>query len=279
MHDLRSEWILKLSDEFLRMSSRLWCSGHDCSHRHSVVSLIIVMMSRNPLKLKLKLTAKAKKSQPVKAVTTTNLKKNITTQSTLALTSLKSLVDSNVSIINNIISSFMTDKVSVPVVIKKTAENLKRVNFVRLNNIKNSWAKLTEYLEMMLTTLLFTYLEDAVTEAVLKEWLNLRSSEFEVLSWETRAQLKVSKLWIMLAYKWVPDLLFKVLSLQPSDIEQDQLNEVLTYVIIICTMMCLIQAQLDVYHEFTDSAWEHQKIEMYVRDNWFRAFNVLQAYY
>ena len=43
--------------------------------------------------------------------------------------------------------------------------------------------------------------------------------------------------------------------------------------------MCLIQTWLDVYHEFADSAQEHQKIEMYVRDDWFHAFNILWAYY
>ena len=95
------------------------------------------MMSRNPLKLKSKPVVKAKKSQPVKAATTTNLKKNLTTQLTLVLTLSKFSVDLNISIINNIISSFMTDEVLVSVVIKKTVKNLKRVNFVRLNNIKN----------------------------------------------------------------------------------------------------------------------------------------------
>ena len=240
MHDLRSEWILKLSDEFLRMSFRLWCSDHDCSHRHSVVPLIVVMMSRNPLKLKLKLAVKAKKSQPVKAATTANLKKDLTTQSTLALTSSKSSVDLNISVIDNIISSFMTNKVLVSVVTKKVMKNLKRVNFVRLNNMKNLWVKLTKYLGMVLITPLFTYLEDAATEVILKEWLNSRSSEFEVLSWEMRAWLKMSKLWMMLTYKWVPDLPFKNLSLQPSDIKQNKLNEVLAYAMIICMMMCLI---------------------------------------
>ena len=38
-----------------------------------------------------------------------------------------------------------------------------------------------------MTTLLFTYLEDAAIEAVLKEWLNSRSSEFEVPGQEMRA--------------------------------------------------------------------------------------------
>ena len=240
MHSLRSKWILKLSDEFLRTSSRLWCSDYDCSHRHSVVFLIVVMTGENPLKPKLKPVMKAKKSQPVKTVTTANLKKNLTTQLTLTPTPLKSSVDLNTSVINNIISSFMTDEVLVPVVIKKTVKNLKGVNFVGLNNMKNLWAKLTEYLEIVLTISLFTYLEDAVTEVVLKEWLNLRSSEFEVLSWEIRAQLKVSKLWIMLTYKWVPDLSFKILSLQSSDVEQNELNEVLIYAMIIHMMMYLI---------------------------------------
>ena len=173
----------------------------------------------------------------------------------------------------------MTDKVLVSVVIKKVVKNLKRMDFVGLDNIKNLWANLARYLEMMLTTLLFAYLEDAATEVVLKEWLNSRSSGFEVLSWETRAQLEVSKLWMMLAYKWVPDLLFKILSLQPSDIKQDELNKVLTYAMIIHVMMCLIHAWLDMYHESADSAQEHQKVEMYVGDNWFHAFNVLWAYY
>ena len=261
------------------MSSRLWCTGHDCSHRHSVVPLIVVMTGENPSKPKSKSAAKAKKSQPAKAVTTTNLKKDLTTQSTLVPTSLKFSVDLNISVIDNIISSFMTDKVLASVVIKKAAENLKRVDFVRLNNIKNSWAKLTRYLEMTSITLLFNYLENAVTEAVLKEWLNSRSSEFEVLSQEMRAQLEVSKLWMMLAYKWVSDLPFKILSLQSSDIKQDELNKVLTYAIIIHMIMCLIQTWSDVYHKSADSAWEHQKVGMYVRDNWFRAFNVLRAYY
>ena len=90
------------------------------------------------MKPKSKPAVKAKKSQPAKAVTTTNLKKDPTTQSTLTLASSKFSVDLNISIISNIISSFMTDKVSVSVVTKKTVKNLKRVNFVRLNNIKNS---------------------------------------------------------------------------------------------------------------------------------------------
>ena len=278
-HSLRSKWILKLSDEFLRMSSRLWCSGHDCSHRHPVVPLILVMVGRNPLKPKLKLTVKAKKSQLVKAATTANFKKDPPTQSTLAPALLKSSVNLNTSVIDNIISSFITDEVLVSVAMKKAAENLKRVDFVRLDNMKNSWAKLIRYLEIVLTTPLFTYLEDTVTEAVLKEWLNLRSSEFEVLSWEMRAWLKVSKLWMMLAYKWVLNLSFKILSLQPSDIEQNELNKVLTYAMIIHVMMCLIQTWLDVYHESADSAQEHQKVEMYVRYDWFRAFNILRAYY
>ena len=156
VHSLRSEWILKLSDEFLRTSFRLWCSGHDCSHRYPVVPLIVIMADENLLKLKSKLAAKTKKSQPAKAATTTNLKKDPTTQSTLAPALLKSSVNLNTSVINNIISSSMTDKVSAPVVMKKAAENLKGVNFVRLNNMKNSWAKLTKYFEMVLTTLLFT---------------------------------------------------------------------------------------------------------------------------
>ena len=50
---------------------------------------------------------------------------------------LKFSVNLNTSVIDNIILSFMTDKVSVSVVTKKTVENLKRVNFVRLNNMKN----------------------------------------------------------------------------------------------------------------------------------------------
>ena len=83
----------------------------------------------------------------------------------------------------------------------------------------------------------------------------------------------------MLAYKWVLNLPFKILSLHPSDIKQDELNEVLTYTMIICMMMCLIQTWSDVYHEFTDSAQEHQNLEMYVRDDWFCAFNILQAHY
>ena len=237
------------------------------------------MTGGNPLKLKLKPAVKAKKSQPAKAVTTTNLKKDLTTQSTVAPALLKSSVDLNISMIDNIVSSFMTDEVSASVVIKKVVKNLKRVNFVRLNNMKNLWAKLTEYLEMVLTISLFAYLENATTEVVLKEWLNLRSSEFEVLGWEMRAQLEVSKLWMMLAYKWVPDLSSKILSLQSSDVEQNELNEVLAYAIIICVMMCLIQAWSDMYQKSADSAQEHQKVEMYVRDNWFRAFNVLWAYY
>ena len=84
---------------------------------------------------------------------------------------------------------------------------------------------------------------------------------------------------MMLAYKWVPDLLFKILSLQPSDIKQNELNKVLIYAIIIHVMMCLIQTQLDMYHKSADSAQEHQKVKMYVRDNRFCAFNILQAYY
>ena len=95
------------------------------------------MTGGNPLKLKLKLAVKAKKSQPVKAATTANLKKDLTTQSTLAPASLKFSVNLNISMIDNIISRFMTDKVSALVATKKTAENLKRVNFVRLDNIKN----------------------------------------------------------------------------------------------------------------------------------------------
>ena len=200
---------------------------------------------------------KAKKSKPVKAATTTNLKKDLTTQSTLALTLLKSSVNLNISVINNIVSSFMINEVLASVVMKKAAENLKRVNFVELNNIEDLWVKLIRYLEIVLTTSLFAYLENVITEAVLKEWLKLRSSEFEVLGQETRAWLKVSKLWMMLAYKWVPDLPFKILSLQSSDIEQNELNEVLTYAMIIHTMMCLIQAWSDVYHESADSAQEH----------------------
>ena len=154
--------------------------------------------------------------------------------------SLKFSVDLNISMIDNIILSFMTDKVSALVVTKKTVKNLKEVNFVRLNNMKNLWAKLIRYLEMVLTISLFTYFENVITEAVLKEWLNSKLSEFEVLSQEMRAWLKVSKLWMMLTYKWVPDLLFKILSLQSSDVEQDKLNKVLTYAIIICVIMCLI---------------------------------------
>ena len=84
---------------------------------------------------------------------------------------------------------------------------------------------------------------------------------------------------MMLAYKWVPDLPSKILPLQSSDIEQNKLNKVLTYAIIIHVIMCLIQAQSDVYHKSADSAWEYQKVEMYMRDDWFRAFNVLRAYY
>ena len=95
------------------------------------------MMSRNLSKLKLKLVVKAKKSQPVKTVTTTNLKKDLTTQSTLAPAPLKFSVDLNISMIDNIISSFMTDEVSAPVAMKKVVENLKGVNFVELNNMKN----------------------------------------------------------------------------------------------------------------------------------------------
>ena len=75
------------------------------------------------------------------------------------------------------------------------------------------------------------------------------------------------------------DLSFKILSLQSSNIKQNKLNEVLTYATTIHTMMCLIQTWLDVYHESADSAQEHQKVEIYVGDDWFRAFNVLQAYY
>ena len=96
------------------------------------------MAGGNPLKSKSKLVAKAKKSQPVKAATTAKLKKNLTIQSTLASASSKSSVDLNTSVIDNIISSFMTNKVSAPVVTKKAAENLKEVDFVRLNNMKNS---------------------------------------------------------------------------------------------------------------------------------------------
>ena len=95
------------------------------------------MTGGNPSKLKLKLVVKAKKSQPAKAVTTANLKKNLTTQLTLAPALLKFSVDLNTSVIDNIVSSFMTDEVLAPVVMKKAAENLKRVNFVGLNNIKN----------------------------------------------------------------------------------------------------------------------------------------------
>ena len=169
------------------MSSRLWCSGHDCSNRHSVVPLIVVMTGGNPLKLKLKLAVKAKKSQTVKTATTTNLKKNLTIQSTLVPALSKSSANLNISVIDNIVSSFMINEVSAPVVTKKIVKNLKRVNFIRLNNMKNLWAKLIRYLEIMLTISLFTYLENTTTEVVLKEWLNLRSSEFEVSSWEIRA--------------------------------------------------------------------------------------------
>ena len=261
------------------MSSRLWCSDHDCSHRHPVVSLIVVITGRNLLKLKLKSVIKAKKSQPVKAVTTANLKKNLITQLTLTPALSKFSVNLNISMIDKIILNFMINKVSVSVVIKKIIKNLKRVNFVGLNNIKNLWAKLIRYLEIVLTTLLFIYLEDAVTEVILKEWLNLRSSEFEVLSQKMRAWLKVSKLWMMLTYKWVPDLSSKILSLQSSEVKQNELNEVLTYATIIHMMMCLIQIWSDVYHKSADSAQEHQKVKMYMRDDWFRAFNILQAYY